>query len=343
MAATPKKRTAKGSSVAAAAGEPIGKWAQVLAETREAGGVIEPFEITADLVLYPPTPARAKAMGAAQNAAQAAIAAMFNAAKFGATPEEVDRIQQTIEAADLKYTKALIGDDEFEAVEAYFAHRGAWERDVFLTALKKQFLRLPDEEEIDFEERTYQLEEALREVAPDHPLLAPGKGNESSTTSSTTGMSSRPTSPENSTESTPETGSGGTRPWSQFLNYATKVARIEGSETQAAMLRDERLRPRFQQMLAESDGKPSRPELAGFTREVSAIHKVNVTLTHLLRVMSKNMAIPIPQGPIYPAEQWELEKEQAELDELDADIASSMKPRDLTRGSRRTSKGGDDA
>lgn len=208
MAATPKKRTAKGSSVAAAAGEPIGKWAQVLAETREAGGVIEPFEITADLVLHPPTPARAKAMGAAQNAAQAAIAAMFNAAKFGATPEEVEQIQQTIEAADLKYTKALIGDDEFEAVEAYFAHRGAWERDVFLTALKKQFLRLPDEEEIDFEERTYQLEEALREVAPDHPLLAPGKGNESSTTSSTTGMSSRPTSPENSTESTPETGSG---------------------------------------------------------------------------------------------------------------------------------------
>lgn len=206
MAATPKKRTAKGSPVAAATGEPIGKWAQVLAETHEAGKAIEPFEITENLVLQPPTPARAKRLGAAQNAAQAAVAAMFNAAKFGATAEEVAQIQKLIEDSEVEYTKALVGDAEFPAVDAYFAERAEWERDAFITALKKQFLRLPDEEEIDLIDRVTKLEAALAEHDEQHPLLAPGKGIGSSTTSSTTGMQSRETSPESSTESTPETG-----------------------------------------------------------------------------------------------------------------------------------------
>lgn len=206
MAATPKKRTAKGSPAASAAGAPVGKWAQVLADTHEAGKAIEPFEITENLVLYPPTPARAKRLGAAQNAAQAAIAAMFNAAKFGATGQEVSEIQRLIEDSDLEYTKALIGDNEFDAVEEYFADKPEWQRSAFIEAIKKQFLRLPDDDEVDLQDRVGKLEEALAEAAPDHPLLAPGKGNESSTTSSTTGMQSRETSPESSTESTPETG-----------------------------------------------------------------------------------------------------------------------------------------
>lgn len=205
--AAPKKRTAKGSPVAVATGDPVGKWAQVLAETHAAGKAIEPFEITENLVLYPPTPARAARIGAATNAAQAAVAAMFNASKHGAPPEEVKQIQELMEQCDLEYTKAIVGDDEFDAVQQYFEGRGEWEREAFINALKKQFLRLPDQDEIDLKERVGELEQALKDVDPEHPLLTtPGKGNESSTTSSTTGMQSRETSPSTSTESTPETG-----------------------------------------------------------------------------------------------------------------------------------------
>lgn len=205
--ATPKKRTAKGSPAAIAAGEPVGKWAQVLAETHAAGKAIEPFEITESLVLYPPTPERAKRIGAATNAAQAAIAAMFNAAKHGASAGEVAEIQALMESCDDEYTKALIGDNEHDAVQTYFAERPEWERSAFIEALKKQFLRLPDDDVVDQDDRVAKLEEALAEVAPEHPLLTtPGKDSESSTTSSTTGMQSRETSPESSTESTPETG-----------------------------------------------------------------------------------------------------------------------------------------
>lgn len=204
--ATPKKRTSKGSPTTAA-GEPVGKWAQVLAETHAAGKAIEPFEITETLVLHPPTPARARRIGAAQNAAQAAVAAMFNAAKFGASADEVKQIQDLMESCEDEYTKALIGDDEYPAVEAYFAQRPEWERAAFVDALKKQFLRLPDEDEVDLQERVDKLQDALAELDPEHPLLTtPGKGGGSSTTSSTTGMKSRETSPESSTESTPETG-----------------------------------------------------------------------------------------------------------------------------------------
>lgn len=206
MAATPKKRTAKGSP-AVTAGEPVGKWAQVLAETHAAGKAIEPFEITENLVLYPPTPDRARRMGAAQNAAQAAIAAMFNAAKHGASAEEVQQIQDLMERSETEYTRALVGDNEYEAVQGYFANRAEWQREAFIDAIKKQFLRLPDDDEVDLHERVSELEEALGDLDENHPLLtAPGKGNGSSTTSSTTGMSSRETSPSTSTESMPETG-----------------------------------------------------------------------------------------------------------------------------------------
>lgn len=100
------------------------------------------------------------------------------------------------------------------------------------------------------------------------------------------------------------------------------------------MLRDERLRKQFQQHLAEQGDTPPRPELAGFTREVNELHKVNTTLTHLVRVMSKNMAIPLPEGPIYPSEQWAMEQSEAELADLDSDIAGAMKPLALKRKRR---------
>ncbi|KLI04504.1 MULTISPECIES: hypothetical protein [Mycolicibacterium] len=103
---------------------------------------------------------------------------------------------------------------------------------------------------------------------------------------------------------------------------------------QVAMLRDERLRQQFQKHLAAQGDTPSRPELAGFTREVHELHKVHVTLTQLLRATTRNMAIPLPAGPVYPAERWAVEQGEAELAELDADIATAMKPLVLSRKRR---------
>lgn len=213
------KKTAGKANPAAtksvAAGAPTGRWAEVLTETRAKGRAIEPFEITADLVLSPPTPKRVQAMSRATLAVQAAITASVNAVKFGASQQEVSEIRDAIEAGDDAYTRALVGDDKYEAVQEYFAERGEWEREAFYEALKEQFLRLPSEEEQSrievLESQVTKLIEALATSDPDNQVIAeilgetPGKGNDSSTTSVTTGTSSKETSPDTS-ESGPETG-----------------------------------------------------------------------------------------------------------------------------------------
>lgn len=100
------------------------------------------------------------------------------------------------------------------------------------------------------------------------------------------------------------------------------------------MLRDERLRAQFQKRLAAQGDTPSRPDLAGFTREVHEIHKMHVTLTHVLRALTRNMAIQLPDGPVYPAEQYAIEQGAVELADLDADIADAMKPLAMVRKRR---------
>lgn len=100
------------------------------------------------------------------------------------------------------------------------------------------------------------------------------------------------------------------------------------------MLRDERLRKQFQKHVAEAGDTPPRPELAGFSREVHEIHKMHVTLTHLLRAITRNMAIQLPPGPVYPSELWAQEQAAADLADLDADIAGAMKPLALSRKRR---------
>lgn len=192
----PRKKAAKSSSPVAstsfAAGEPTGRWAEVLASTREANLDIKPFEITEGLVLYPPTPARARGMSRATAAAQAAVAASINAAKNGATQAEMDEISKQIEAADLEYTKDLVGPDEFDAVEEFFSTRGDWERNAFINAVKNQFLRLPEDGVC---------RHCGQVIAPEQA----GKDSQSSNTSSTTGPNSRETS-EPDSESELETG-----------------------------------------------------------------------------------------------------------------------------------------
>lgn len=211
MATKPRK----GAPSTVADGAPVGRWAEVLTETRSKGKAIEPFQITKDLVLQPPTTKRVRAMSRATLAAQAAITASVNAVRNGATQAEVTEIRDAIEAADDAYTRALVGPDQIDAVETYFEDRGDWEREAFYEALKVQFLRLPSEEDEDridqLEQQVTALLEALSRAEPEHPLIAeiageqPGKGSDSSTTSGTTGTNSKVTSPTTS-ESEPETG-----------------------------------------------------------------------------------------------------------------------------------------
>lgn len=171
----------------AVAGEPVGEWAKVLAETVEKDKDVKPFRVTEDLVIYPPTPDRAKQMSAATLAVNVAIAAATLAVRTGATPQEVDEIQKQINAGDLLYTEGLLGKDTVPLVDTFFKDRGDWEKTLFIEAVKKQFLQLPDDD---------QCPTCGRSLDED----AAGKGQESSTTSSTTGVSSRVTSQPSSTE-----------------------------------------------------------------------------------------------------------------------------------------------
>jgi hypothetical protein len=69
----------------------------------------------------------------------------------------------------------------------------------------------------------------------------------------------------------------------------------------------------------------ARPDIIGYDRTVQELHRVNVTLTHLLRATTRNYSITLPVGPMYPYEVAELNKARENLAELDAEIAASMK------------------
>lgn len=204
MAATtpPKKRPPRARPVTApVSGEPVGRWAQVLAEGQGIPGLaIYPFEVTADLILQPLTPRRSSKLGAAQNAYLVGLAAMANAQRFGAKPDEVKEIQTAIDDALVAYNEALFGEADYPRVTEYFIDEPAWKQELFVDAIKTQFLRLPDEDgckscghiEGADAERIAALEAALAELDNEHPLLGKpvGKEPESSTTSSTTGPTS---------------------------------------------------------------------------------------------------------------------------------------------------------
>lgn len=188
------KRTPPPVPSVSVAGEPAGRWAQILAETREAGLAIEPFEVTDDLVLFPPTVRRTQDLDAAYAGYMAGQAALVNAVTTGATQDEVEKIRDAIYHAETAYNEALFGGaDKYAAVCAYFDDRPNWEKQAFEDAVKQEFLRLPPDG---------RCKVCGTVVDPKGPTTE----NASSTTSTTTGTISRETSPTTSTEQTPETG-----------------------------------------------------------------------------------------------------------------------------------------
>jgi hypothetical protein len=106
---------------------------------------------------------------------------------------ELKACQEMAEEAEEAYTQALIGADSNQRVQEFFADRPDWQREVFVDAVTKRFLRLPDDGRclacghVDPKERSSALTSAIG--------------------SSTTGMKSPPTSPSTSEEPTPTTGS----------------------------------------------------------------------------------------------------------------------------------------
>ncbi|MBX9920010.1 MAG: hypothetical protein K2Y33_09330 [Mycolicibacterium frederiksbergense] len=90
------------------------------------------------------------------------------------------------------------------------------------------------------------------------------------------------------------------------------------------MLNDPRLLPTMRRQLERAKNRPApRPELEGFTRDVSEIHKVHVTLTQLLQVMSRNPGIPLPVGPRYPSELIEAEDDAVDYADMEEDIKAA--------------------
>ena len=214
MAAAPKKAR-KGSPAAAsprvvtAGGEPVGRFAQVLAETREAGLAIEPFEITDDLVLYPPNRFRQRQIDDSSQAYIFARSVAIELMKVRA-PDFEDAAEMTrwvetqknalaeanklASEAELSYNEALFGGPEaYQRVQEFFADRPEWEHRAFENALNEQFRQLPKDG----------ICQACGQVVDQREGESEG---ESSGSSSTTGTSSTTTSPSRS-ESTPGTGS----------------------------------------------------------------------------------------------------------------------------------------
>lgn len=217
---SPKKKTAtKGSSpaasrtavrVVAAGGEPAGSFARVLQEARQAGLAIEPFVITDDLILQPPTEAQMRDLehySASYLLAQGSTLQLMRSQD--AAPEdheerlawaqkrnaELDKCRQMAEEAEQKFNETLFGGAEmYQRVDEYFATRPGWEREVFIDAVNQQFRRLPKDGVC----------KACGSVVDERAGESAGG---SSGGSSTAGMSSTPTSPSSSTEPTSSTGS----------------------------------------------------------------------------------------------------------------------------------------
>ncbi|MBU8830829.1 hypothetical protein [Mycolicibacterium goodii] len=229
-ATSPKKKATKGSPsaprVVASPGEPTGRFAQLLAQARHKGMAIEPYEITEDLVLYPPTEERLKALdqlSAAHILAQAAVVDLMRTQ--GKPPEdheqrmvwaqqrnaELAEAYKQVEEAVTAYNVALFGgEDEYQRVNEFFATRPEWEKRAFEQDIREQFLRLP-----------------VDNTCPAcHQVVNPEAGEseaESSGTSTTSGTISTSTSPENSAAPTSGIGSEATDPGSSSSTTQTSL------------------------------------------------------------------------------------------------------------------------
>lgn len=117
----------------------------------------------------------------------------------------------------------------------------------------------------------------------------------------------------------------GERPWPQFLIYCDRLGRTQGTELWAAYLTDERLFDEYRKSLAvRNPDEEQRPSLFGYDRNAEGLHAIAVQVASLIRVMARNLAYPLPKGPVFPSERFASEDEQAEVNDLLAHIERAM-------------------
>lgn len=111
----------------------------------------------------------------------------------------------------------------------------------------------------------------------------------------------------------------GRRPWDQFLNYCTTVARTPGTQLNAAQLNDDRYLAEFKKLLDEAPAV-SRPPIEGHTRLIQAIYMLANEVRAQTRQLAKVDLRPI-LGPEMPADRLRDQKKRHGL----ARIASLLK------------------
>jgi hypothetical protein len=125
----------------------------------------------------------------------------------------------------------------------------------------------------------------------------------------------------------------GERPWEQFLIYCDRLGRTQGTELWAAYLTDERLFDEYRKSLRDRDPDDERrPGLFGYDRVAEGLHGLEVQVASLIRVMARNLAYPLPKGPMFPSERFASEDEQAEVIDLFADIERGMNAGEVNCG-----------
>jgi hypothetical protein len=115
----------------------------------------------------------------------------------------------------------------------------------------------------------------------------------------------------------------GEKPWDQFLIYCDRLGSQQGTELWAAYLTDERLFSEYRKALANRGDTVNRPGLFGFDRVTQGLLAVQTELAALHQVMARNLAYPLPKGPLFPAERFAEEDTEAEVNDLMADIESA--------------------
>lgn len=109
----------------------------------------------------------------------------------------------------------------------------------------------------------------------------------------------------------------GTRPWSQFLTYATYVGQIDGGVLWAAQLNDDRFLPEIEKSIKETKGKPpARPSLTGYSREVDGLLQVATELRLLRAEMGKWTSAPPVLRPVFPYERIQARLDEVNISEL---------------------------
>jgi hypothetical protein len=118
----------------------------------------------------------------------------------------------------------------------------------------------------------------------------------------------------------------GEKPWEQFLIYCDRLGSQQGTALWAAYLTDERLFEEYRKAwAARKDGKDDhRPSLVGFDRAAEGLMAVQAEIALLHRVTARNLAYPLPKGPLFPGERFENEDEEAEINTLHAEVAAGF-------------------